>query len=517
MRKFASVTLLAILLNTAGLFGVGPAVAQSIPTPVFDMNMVVADDQFVDYLGMSVSRIQEFLNIKSGVLKSYIGPDGRSAAQTIYDAAQDNHISPRVILTIIQKESSMITRSSFAASCTVKTSQGTSWPCKSSKEYFLEWATFAGWCEDSASCYYGSPYLEKYRGFANQINWTAGLFRYYLDNVAAGGRTLHGNSYYGPGPNIPMLFTDCVATGSNGSCTSYQNYTVTPANAATAALYTYTPHKASAYSFWSRWNDFGFNFRRVYPDGTLLQAQGSKSVYLLQDGLKRKFSNMSAFLSRYSSNRILPVPADVLTQYDNGKPIAFANYSVVSAPNKGVYLLVDDTKRPIKSKKAFQAAGFTSEEVIKASWADLNQFTDGVPITTENVYPSGILMQHSKTGVIYFVKDNVRYPVISKDIFKSQFGSQRPVKTAGSKLATYPIGSPIGFKDGDLVQSRTSTTVYFISHGYRLPIASSQAAHAYGFNKIWKSRIITDDKSIAVHPIGQTLDVDTAVVAMASQ
>lgn len=491
MRKFASVILLAVLVNLAGILPARPAVAAPAS---FSMNFIVPDDQFLDYLGMSQARIQEFLDNRTGILKSYVAADGRPAAQVIYDAAVANKISPKVLLATIQKESSMITRSAF-------NTDGYS----GSAQYYLDWITFYGWCD---SCSTGVS-----KGFVNQMNSTAAAFRRYLDSIATTGTSISG---WGPGIGKSLLCITSDYANGRELCTPGTAIVITPLNAATSALYTYTPHPGGNYAFWKIWNDFNFGFSRKYPDGTLLQAKGSSSIFLLQDGLKRKFKTRSAFLSRYSAKRVLTVSPDVLALYDDGKPIAFANYSVVSAPNRGVYLLVDDTKRPITSGKAFKAAGFTKEEVVKASWDDLNLYSDGESITTDNVYPSGALMQHNKTGALYFVKDGVRYPIISSSILKSQFGNQRPVKIAGSRLARYTIGNKVGFKDGDLVQSRTDTTVYFISNGSRLPIAH-KAIYAYGFDKIWKTRIITDDRSLAVHPLGPTLDVDSNLVSLASK
>lgn len=493
MRSLRIIVVVGLVISLATPFAAPVAQAQVAPL-VFNANYIIADDQMTDYLGMSASKIQEFLDTKPGVLGNYVHSDGRTAAQVIADAAQSYQISPKVLLTTIQKESSMITRSSF-------NTDGYS----GSKQYYLDWITFYGWCD---SCSTGVD-----KGFANQVSATAAAFRRYLDRMAQYGTSVSG---WGPSISRSLLCIDSDYYSGRNICTPGTTITITPGNAATAALYTYTPHPGGNHGFWKIWNDYSFNVRRLYPDGTLLQAKGGKSIFLIQNGMKRKFATMSAFLSRYSPKRIIVVPADALAQYDTGKVIAFANYSVVQAPNRGIYLLVDDTKRPIKSKKAFQTAGFTKEEVVKASWKDLDNYTTGEPITTENIYPGGELLQHNKTGAIYFVKDGIRHPIISGAIYKSQFGNQKPIMTPGSKLAKYEKGSLIGFKDGDLVQSKTDTVVYFISNGYRLPIAGSAAARAFGFDKIWKSRIITDDKSIGVHPLGPTLDVDTGLVTLAS-
>lgn len=496
MKQTLVLGLVLLSLLTGRLTGAQEVV--TTPTePVFDMNMLITDDEFGDYLSMSATKIQEFLSMQSGVLKDYqeTGVDGqiKSAAQIIYDAAQQYKISPKVLLVTIQKESSMLTRSTFATT-----------GYKGSQQYFLDWITFYGWCD---SCSSGMN-----KGFSNQIAATAGAFRRYLDTIAVSGYTVSGW-----GPNIPKVLDCHDHEISRGLCTAGTSYTVTPINAATAALYTYTPHAGGNKSFWIIWNSYNFGLRRIYPDGALLQVKGKSTIYLIQNGEKRPFISAAAFLSRYNYKQVITVPADHLFVYDTGLSIKYANYSLLQAPNKGIYLLVDDVKRPIISMAAFRNAGFLKEEVIKASWDDLNIYPNGENITTENIYPSGRLLQDKKSGGIYYIKDGLRYKILSRHIFRSQFGKRKPTPTNQAEIDKYPVSGYVGFKDGELVTTKETKIVYFISQGYRLPIASWAAAKAYRFDLIWKNLITTDEASLNVHPIGPTLDVNTANVQLSSR
>lgn len=499
MRFFGISSILALFISIASPLAVPVAQAQTAAEAGFTMNYVIGDDQMTDYLSMSAGRIQEFLSNQTGILKSYTAPDGRSAAQVIYDAAQANQISPKVLLVTIQKESSMITKSVFNTSA-----------YSGSAQYYLDWITFYGWCD---TCSTGVS-----KGFVNQINATAGAFRRYLNNMALSG------VYVGWGPGVTKSIPCISSDYDNGRaiCTPGTRINITPANASTAALYTYTPHPGGNYAFWSLWKGFNFNLRRVYPDGTLLQAKGSKDIYILQGGIKRRFASQNALLATSSLKKVITVSADALLQYETGKAIYFANYSLVSAPNRGVYLVANDVKRPIKSKAALLKIGIDPKTSVKASWDILNQFPDGPAITTDDVYPAGAIVQNTKNGMIFYVKDGVRYPIASGDIYKSQFGTKKPIKAKAADLEKYTWGANVGFRDGELVQAKTATgkgtgPVYFISNGFRLPIASAAAAKAYGFDKIMKNLIKTNEKSINVHPLGPTLDVDSNMVSLASR
>lgn len=457
-----------------GLFVLSAQPVHATHTTGFNWNLIILDEQFTDTSTMSVQKVQEFLDTQPGMLKTH-SENGKTAAQIIYDASQANRINPRVLLTNMQKESSMITRTSFP----------------SGQQYYLDWVMFYGWCD---SCSTGTN-----KGFTNQINAAAAAFRRYLDAIATQSYTVSG---WGPGRTKSI---SCIQSDfSNGRelCTPDTKIDITPANAATAALFTYTPHPGGNFAFWYHWKNFNFNLGKLYPDGSLLRAKGTADIWLVENGMKRRFTNSAAFLSRYNFSRVITVPADHLYVYDTGREISYANYSLLSSPTGGVYLLVDDTKRPITSRKAFQNAGFRREEVIKVSWDALNQFTDGQDITTENIYPSGMLMQNKKSGVVYFVKDGVKSLIVCREIMRSQFGKRKPIPVGPNQLDTYANGAPVGFKEGDLVTS--GGPAYVISDGQKLPIANRETFKAYGF--AWANVQKVSADCLSVHPEGPVLD-----------
>lgn len=495
IKRFLS--LLAVTVSLAWPMAVLAQEPSTPPSQTFNPNLIIADDQLLD-TSMSPSRIQEFLNSHAGILKNYVAADvtgvEKPAVQIISEAAQAAQINPKFLLVTLQKEESLIDDDTPS-------------------QVQLDWATGYGFCD---KCTTTTPSIQQYKGFGKQVWNAAQLVRRYLNNLATIGVTTSAiANTWGVGKANTVLCLNSDFNNGREICTPGSTITITPSNSVTAILYTYTPHPGGNYAFWKIWNLYNFTLTRFYPDGSLLKAQGTATTYLIQNGLKRRFTSTSAFLSRYSPNRVITIPADHLAQYDNGRDIAFANYSLLSPPTGGVYLLVDDVKRPIKTKKAFLAAGFQSSEVVKASWEDLSQYPDGEPITTENIYPSGILMQNKKTGGVFFVKDGVRHAVVSRDIYQAQFGKRKTIWVTPEQLLQYASGVPVGFPDGFLVQNKTGGPIYFISNGERLPIASWAAMQAYGFDKILRSMVKTNDASIAVHPSGPTLDV-TATVQTAS-
>lgn len=158
-----------------------------------------------------------------------------SAAQIIWNAAQQYNINPQVLLVTLQKESAgpLVTDD---------------WPLKSQYTYAM-----GAHCPDSTGC---DP---NYAGFSIQISESAALFRYYLDNI-----TQPWWPYKKLGANN-VLFNPSSACGFSS---------VNVQSLATAALYTYTPYQpnpaalnnmyglgdaCSAYgnrNFWRTFNDW---------------------------------------------------------------------------------------------------------------------------------------------------------------------------------------------------------------------------------------------------------------------
>ena len=187
---------------------VAPAMAASVATsttPVFDRSNVISDANMLAASCMSAADIQTFLNGQPGVLKAstFRPPDHngvrKSAAQMIYDAAQGWGISPKVILTTLQKEESLLGNPAPSA-------------------FALKWAMGCGYTDSGP--------LPGYDGFGRQI-WL-------------GTRTLASHR----------------AGWIPGTADRIDGVTIYPADASTWSLYSYTPHFGGNLSFWNLWRKY---------------------------------------------------------------------------------------------------------------------------------------------------------------------------------------------------------------------------------------------------------------------
>ena len=448
-------------------------VAMLIATPVladeFNPNYIISDSEILDYNAMTLQEIKDFINSKDGALKNYLitGKDGlpaeigsiMSPAEVIYNRAVTNKINPKFLLTLIQKEQSLLTDTN-------------------PKQSQYDWATGYG-CPDGGGC------NERWQGFFKQINSAALQFYSYVTE-----------------PELYTYKKDQTYSFSNPYGTiSTADVTVTPANNATAGLYNYTPHVYNGnYNFWKLWNKY---FSKLLVDGSLVRAQGEAGVWLIQNGKKRPFLSHGALTSRFDPSKIVEIDKTDLDAYTKGAPIKFSQYSLVSSPQGAIYLLVDDNKRQIADLSVFKNLGFNPEEVEQASNEDLAYYNEGKPITMVESYPTGALLQDPETGGIYYVIDGTKSPLIDSIFLKTKFKNRPIIKASAVELAKFEKIDPVKLDDGYLLKTDLNPSVYVISNGQKRAITSGKVFEDLGYK--WENILTVHPRVLAQFDFGENL------------
>jgi hypothetical protein len=237
----ASITVLIVVLVTGISIVLFNKSANAIDPSKWDAGRIIDDNVFTNYNSMNAQQIQSFLLSKVPncdtdgsrgstptsrrdyfISKGYPLPikcltnfteNGKTAAQIIYDAAQEFHINPQVILVLLEKEQNLVTDD---------------WPDPT------QWASATGYgCPDSTPGVCESTY----RGFTNQVRWAANMFRAIMNNSPTWYTPyVLGNNYimYNPSPSC------------GGSIVNIENR-------ATQALYNYTPYQPNQAALSANW------------------------------------------------------------------------------------------------------------------------------------------------------------------------------------------------------------------------------------------------------------------------
>lgn len=454
MKKIL-ITLLLILLIAPNF-----SFANQSLDPNFNPNFIISDFELEDYNSMDLYDIQYFLSKQSGILKHYVtnntaNGELMTAAEIIYQAAQKYQINPKYLLTLLQKEQSLITN-----------------PHPTLKA--LGWATGYAVCD---SCSMDNPYLQKYKGFYNQIMYAAQRNRFYIDN---GDKT--------------WLFQAGKEYNIDGKV-------VVPYNQATACLYSYTPHINGNYNFWKIWDKW---FTRKYPNGSLLKEAGSSGVWLIQENKRLPFITWNAFTSRYNPKDIIEVNYNDLAKYPIDKAIKFTNYSYLKTPEGQVYLLDNDELRAFASEEVLRYFGVNPEEIINIGWEDYRYYTRGKDITMNSMYPNGAVLKNEDTEDTYYVKDGIKSFIADDKILEVNYPNQYVLKVSSEELDNLENGELVKFKDGTLIKSLNDSAVYIISDQKRRAVVNGQIFENLEYS--WNDIIEVDDYIVNIHELGDIID-----------
>lgn len=446
-RVFAVITIFSLLIS-----------ATPVKAYEFDPSFILSNDDINDGQSMDLNEIQSFLSQQDSFLANYITQDvdgiNRFASEIIFNATRANSINPKWILVTLQKEQSLVNSTS--------PSQGQ-----------LDWAMGYAVCDD---CSKDDPGIQKFKGFAKQVDRAAARIRYYQDN--------------------PSKFNFTA-----GMTAVIDDVLVNIKNMATAVLYNYTPHIHGNQNFWKIWTRW---FAQDYPDGSLVQAEGEKVIWLIENGTRRAFTSKAALKSYFGNRKALQIsPAD-LAHYNLGVSIKYSNYSLVRDSQGSIYLLVDSARRKIVSQEAFRSLGYNPDEVEDISDEDLLTYSEGRDITADAKYALGRLLQDSKTGGVYYVDETFKYPIVSKDILKASYPNLKITKATTLQLDKYLTSQKVRFKDGTLIKNKKTNEVYVVSNGMLRWIANEKSFNQLGYS--FKDIISTSTEAIALHTIGDPID-----------
>lgn len=472
MTNSKKLLILAVLVNF--ILSASPALAQ-IPAidatvdPDFNPNIIITDEELTNANAMSHEDIATFLKNKSSALANYeiIDPAtglNKTATELIFEASQNYQINPRVLLTLLQKEQSLIENSTPT-------------------QYNFDWATGYARCD---ACDQNDPAIIKFKGLAKQIDSAAASFRYFLDNP----------------PEVWLK--------KPGLLYSIDSIPVIPANRATALLYTYTPHFRGNYNFWKIWQRW-FGGVQLFPDGVIVRAKDDSQIWLIKNGRRYPLS-AAAFNSRWKANEVLVTIADLLEQYDIGAKIKYPDFSLLKNPAGEIYLLAGNVRRLI-DKTAFRYFGFDPDEVVKASDEELAVYTIGEPIVKDKKFPLGILMQNSKTKELFYVENSVKHMILDKKIALANFPNKKPRLVTAAELKKYSDGEPIKFNDGALIKIAELPDVFLISNTERRAISDESTFNALGLN--WNNIMTVSPQALELHALGSPIAISPTAEPLA--
>lgn len=438
------------------------------PIVGFVAGNIIDDPTFMNTDSMNANQIQAFLNSKVPVcdtngtqtsefgggtraqwaaargysppftcLKDYV-EGGYSAAQIIYNAAQQYGINPQVLIVLLQKEQGLVTDT---------------WPLST------QYRTATGYgCPDTAPC------DSQYYGLTNQINQAANMF--HQIEVA-------NPNWYTP----YVLGNNSIKWNPNSACGSS---VVNIQNRATQALYNYTPYQP---------NQAALN--AGYGMGDSCSAYGNRNFYLyftdwfgptkINSTLVRTVSNGTVYL--VSSNTTKYPIADVNTLGAlNMGGIGYVSQSyldtlqtgttlgrLIKDANGTVYLFDAKIKLPFTSCSLVADYGYDcGQAALLADW-QIQSFVSGPNMT--NFY-------QTTSGKNFYIKDGQK-----REIYDEQALSLASLSGAYNTLNESPLsslayGAPI-LRNNVVVNDRQNGDKYIVDQGQLTRVTGQAIAQTF--------------------------------------
>lgn len=187
----------------------------------FEPERVVSDTAFFDRDALDGEEVQAFFESTPyrgarTFLADVVLDSGERASDALVRVARERGLNPLVLLVTIQKEAGLVSR--------------TEAPTGTRIDYPLGCG-----CHDGRAC------DERFKGFDKQLECAGDSLKRSIDRLVAGQATISGWK-----PGVPKETLDPE--------------TITPANKATAALYTYTPwvlrQQGGNWLFWNLWRRY---------------------------------------------------------------------------------------------------------------------------------------------------------------------------------------------------------------------------------------------------------------------
>lgn len=433
----------------------------------FDYGNLISNETMLDSGTMNRADIQHFLESNGSVLADYYTTDDdgkrRSAASIIYRASRDYLINPQVILTKIQQESSLITRSTAT---------------DRQLSRILGYGIPDGGVANPA-----------YAGFFNQVDGATWQFNRYMREPKS----------YDKQVGVEVI---------DGSAIEIDNL-------ATASLYTYTPHKQGAKLFRSLWDRW---FSRLLLSGTLVEDEHG-NYYLIRGTTKRLIANETVLNLNFDVRKKIHVPSAELTTYSNGPKITLpTNFFFRASWGTVYYIDVDDDgdaiRRGVSSQQVLRDLGVSPELVFPATSSDLLSIPEGPAITPDDYENRDKLLQAPEGGVIYLGRDGKGHSLYGRAVMEANFPGWKPEPASQATIDELKRGDPVYFPEGTLITRKdVSGPVYVIVRNEetnvleKRPFKEASIFEDMGYN--WSNILQVSKKELNLHPRGAQIKTST--------
>lgn len=124
----------------------------------------------------------------------------------------------------------------------------------------------------------------------------------------------------------------------------------------------------------------------IHPEGALVRAAGTPTVYAIKGGKKVPISDIQLFnANRFDWNKVLVVGQGQLNKFEQGNGLEYPDGSLLKSKDGKIYKIDKGEKRWIRSAEDFSKAGYKAEKVLEVYDSVINSMEEGEDIVADDV------------------------------------------------------------------------------------------------------------------------------------
>ena len=411
----------------------------------------------------------------------------RTAAELIWDVSQKTGINPQVVIVTLQKEQSLITGTMAGGSL----------------QRALDHAMGFG-CPDSGGCdqIFNGFYSQLFGGFdsaGDRYIGAAGSLMRSLQTPDGRGPAVDANNDVNGSPKVRTSKVGDTITIHNtlgGPQNPAESQQVTLQNAATSALYRYTPHVYNGnYNFW-KFFDQWFH----YPNGTLLKLASDNAVYIIQNGLKSAVPGFVAQEKHLNLGATVIVSPTELSNIDSGPMLGPDDNTIIHVatdPANKLYVFESNQKHPVSSFVLSQR-GLKAANALSVAQTDADLFPTASLLTPTD----GTLIKGTGSAAVYVIQNSQKMTLSAFTFKQYGYSFKNVVTLPQDEVDQYPGNGYVLPKNFTLVKSPNNPLVSQLIDGILHPVSGTVfVLRHYSFSNI----ATVSDNELAAASLGAFL------------
>jgi SpoIID/LytB domain protein len=237
-----------------------------------------------------------------------------------------------------------------------------------------------------------------------------------------------------------------------------------------------------------------------HPNGTLMRAEGTPTVWWLDNGRKRGIPSGKILESWFDWEEIIVLAQSKVDSYPTGATLGFRDGSLIRTGDGTVWAISRGRRRGFTSASVFTGLGYLWSGIIDVSSTEASANPKGSSVSSTRRHPSGALIRGS-LPFRFVVQGSTRLLVPTDRVFASwNYSSAEMARASDTVVASYLPGNPAkGFRDGTLIRTPDGT-VFIISDGRRRGFTSASVFQGLGFD--WKDIVNVSFAEARLHRLG---------------